>query len=124
MKLRVTFFDVLAGIPGGLLIFMSTIMFGTLLRQTIQYSPWLDLPILAVDALIVGLLAGVSRLRQGLATALVAGAVGAGLLGFLWLAARPGEVTNPLVFGMPGLVVSLLITPLGGWLGMKLRKII
>jgi hypothetical protein len=123
MKLRLTFWDFLAGVPAGLLIFMSTIMFGTLLRQVMQYTPWLDLPILAADALIVGLLAGISRLRQGLATALVAGVTGAGLLGFLWVAARPGEVTNPLVFGIPGIAVSLIITPLGGWLGMKIRKI-
>jgi hypothetical protein len=122
--LRLTFWDILSGLPAGLLIFMSTIMFGTLLRRLGNFPPWLDLPILAADALIVGLLAGISRLRQGLATALVAGVIGAGILGFLWLSARPGEVYNPLVFGIPGILSCLLITPFGGWLGMKLKKLI
>jgi hypothetical protein len=123
MRLRLTFWDILSGLPAGLLIFMSTMTFGTLLRRNGRFAPWLDLPILAADALIVGLLAGISRLRQGLTTSLVAGIFGAGLLGFLWLAAQPGEAYNPLIFGIPGMLLSLLITPLGGWLGMKLRKI-
>ena len=123
MKLRLTFWDILVGLPAGFLIFMSTMMFGTLLRRIIPFAPWLDLLILAADALIVGLLAGITRLRQGLATALMAGIVGAGLLGFLWLSARPGETYNPLVFGLPGMLVSLVFTPLGGWLGMKLMKV-
>jgi hypothetical protein len=123
MRLHLTFWDFLAGLPAGLLIFMSTMTFGTLLRRSASFTPWLDLPLLAIDALSVGLLAGISRLRQGLATALVAGMLSAGLLGFLWLSAHPGETYNPLVFGIPGILLSLLVTPLGGWLGMKLRKI-
>ncbi len=122
MKLRLTFWDIFVGLPAGLLIFMSTMMFGTLLRLVSPFAPWLDLPILAFDAFIVGILTGVTRLRQGLATALIAGIVGAGLLGYLWLSARPGEVYNPLVFGLPGMFLSLLLPPLGSLLGMKLRK--
>jgi hypothetical protein len=123
MKLRLTLWDFLTGLPAGLLIFMSAMMFGTLLRRVTSLAIWFDLPILAACALIVGLLAGISRLRQGLATALVAGIVGAGLLGYLWLSARPGDVYNPLVFGLPGMLVSLVFAPLGGRLGMKLMKV-
>jgi len=73
-------------------------------------------------SLLVGWLAGITRLRQGPATGLSAGLIAAGILAYLWLAARPGDEFNPLVIGPLGMIVTISISPIGGWLGAKLRK--
>lgn len=116
------FWDVGSGLPAGVLIFMATVLFSTLLSARASLPIIVPLLILAAAALITGLLAGISRLRRGPATGLVAGVVAAGLLCYLWLAARPGENFNPLVIGPPGMITTLCLSPLGGWLGARLRK--
>jgi 4-amino-4-deoxy-L-arabinose transferase-like glycosyltransferase len=116
------FWDAITGLPAGVLIFMATVLVSTLfsIRRSLPlYAPLL---ILMAMALVTGLLAGITRLRRGPATGLMAGIVAAAILGYLWLAARPGEDFNPLVIGPIGMIVALGLSPLGGWLGARLRK--
>ena len=120
--LRILFWDVVVGLPAGILIFMDTVLFSTLLSPTAKLPIWAPFVILMAVTLSVGWLAGITRLRQGLATALCAGIVAAGLLGYLWLSARPGDEFNPLVIGPLGMVTTIIFCPAGGWLGAKLRK--
>lgn len=120
--LRPGFWDLAAGLPAGVLIFMSTVLFSTLLGLKASLPVYAPLIILALMSLITGLLAGISRLRRGPATGLMAGIVAAGILGYLWVAARPGEDFNPLVIGLPGMLTALGLAPLGGWLGARIRK--
>lgn len=107
MKLSSTLSDILVGLPAGLLIFMSTMMFSALLRSRGVVSNWLELLILAADAAIVGLLLRLSRKRQSLSTALASGIVGALTILLLWVYSPHNAALNPLVFGLPGMVVSV-----------------
>lgn len=116
------FWDLLVGLPAGLLIFMGTVLFSTLFSVNSQLPTLGPYLILILVTLIVGWLAGLTRLRQGPPTALAAGSVAAALLGYLWLAARPGDEFNPLVIGPLGMATVLFLCPAGGWLGAKLRK--
>ena len=122
MKFQIGLWDVLAGLPAGVLIFMGTVLFSTLFSVKAKMPVFASYAILMTVTLIVGLLAGLTRLRQGPATALVAGLIAAGILGYLWLAARPGDEFNPLVIGPLGMLTVLILCPAGGWLGAKLRK--
>jgi len=101
---------------------MATVLFSTLISLKADPPPFVPYLILVSVTLAVGLLAGVTRLRQGLATAFCAGCVAAGLLAYLWLAARPGDEFNPLVIGPLGIFTALSLCPVGGWLGANLRK--
>jgi hypothetical protein len=122
MKLRVRFWDVFVGLPAGILIFMGTVLFSTLISPKAKPPTWAPFAILLVVTLFIGWLAGMTRLRQGPATALCAGLVAAAILGYLWLAARPGDEFNPFVIGPLGMITALILSPLGGWLGAKMRK--
>ena len=73
-------------------------------------------------SLMVGFLAGITRLRQGPATALSAGIISAGILTYLWFSARPGDEFNRLVVGPIGILTVILLCPIGGTLGAKARK--
>jgi hypothetical protein len=119
---RIRFWDVLIGIPAGVLIFMLTVLFNTLFSSISEISVFVPLLILAIVSLLVGELAGLSRLAQGPATALAAGLFAAGLLGYLWVAARPGDIFNTLVVGPAGMCVTIASCPIGGWLGARLIK--
>ena len=101
---------------------MGTVLFSTLFSPTAKLPVWVPLVILMAVTLFVGWLAGITRLRQGPATALCAGIVAAGLLGYLWLSAHPGDEFNPLVIGPLGMLTTIIFCPVGGWLGAKLRK--
>jgi len=116
LNFRIRLWDVLVGLPAGMLIFMGTVLFSTLIPSFAPYA------ILIIVTLSVGSLAGLTRLRQGPITGLAAGIVAAGILGYLWLAAQPGEEFNPLVIGPLGMLTVLILCPAGGWLGAKLRK--
>jgi len=120
--LRIGFWDGLTGLPAGVLTFMATALFSTLLSSRGPLPLMVPLVVLALAAGLVGLLAGITRLQRGPATGLVAGCVTAVILGYLWSTARPGDEFNPLVIGLPGILVSVVISPLGGWLGARLRK--
>ena len=121
---RFSFWDILTGIPAGLLIFMGTVLLSTLIGS----AGWLAFPIaippiiLGIVSILVGILAGITRLSHGPATALAAAITTAILLGFLWLAARPGDQYNPFVIGPIGMIITFIFSPLGGLMGARLRK--
>ncbi|GEM_PF-1763529 len=107
-KINFTLSDIVVGIPAGLLIFMSTMMFSALLRSQGFVSNWLELLILAADSAIVGWLVRLSRKQQALPTALASGALGALVLLFLWVYSPANSRLNPLLFGLPGMAFSLV----------------
>jgi len=102
----------MVGLPAGLLIFMSTIMFSALLRSRGLASNWLELLLLAVDSAIVGLLVRVSRKNRAMPTALASGVVSAVTILLMWIYSPQNAALNPLLFGLPGMMVCLLFTPL------------
>jgi hypothetical protein len=122
LNFRITVWDVVVGLPAGVLIFMGTVLFNTLLSPTAALPVWAPLIILMAVTLFVGWLAGLTRLRQGPATGLSAGMVAAGILGYLWLSAHPSDEFNPLVIGPLGMFATIIFCPVAGWLGAKLRK--
>lgn len=125
MHLKPTFADLLVGLPAGLLIFMGTALFSTLLGMAtgLDFSgTWTGLMILMLTAFITGLIAGLARKERGPATALVAGLTIALIFMAFWLAARPEDVYNPLLFGLPGMLLAILCCVPGGMLGARLRK--
>ncbi len=111
-KINFTLSDIVVGIPAGLLIFMSAMMFSALLRSRGVASNWLELLILTADSAIVGWLVRLSRKQQALPTALASGAMGALVLLFLWIYSPQNAALNPLLFGLPGIAICLLFTPL------------
>ena len=117
-----TFWDFITGLPAGVLVFMGTVLFSTLYSLNAALPVFLPLVFLTVVCLLVGLLIGITRLRHGPATGLAAGLVSAAILGYLWLAAGPGDIFNPLVIGPLGMLVSLILCPAAGWMGARLRK--
>ena len=112
MKLRISIWDILVGLPAGTLVFMSTMMFGALLRRIPGYPDWLDLLVLAIDAAIVGGLVRLSRASRAVPTALAAGFFAAATLLYLRLSAQSGDTYSAWLFGAPGILLSLLIPPL------------
>jgi hypothetical protein len=122
LAFHITPWDVLTGLPAGVLIFMGTVLFSTLFSRYEIFPDLLPLIVLAVVSTLVGLLAGITRLRHGPATGLSAGLIAAGILFYLWLAVRPGDEFNRLVIGPLGMIVTIIFSPIGGWLGAKLRK--
>ena len=122
--LRITAWDMFTGLPAGALIFMGTVLCSTLLSLYGKLSVSVGPLILVSMSLLVGWLAGITRLRQGLATGFFAGLIAAGILGYLWVAARPGDEFNPLVIGPLGMFITISFSPIGGWLGAKSRKAI
>jgi len=121
-SLRITAWDMLTGLPAGVLIFMGTVLCSGLLSRYGRLPVSAGLFILVGMSLLVGWLAGITRLRQGPSTGLFAGLIAASILGYLWLAARPGDEFNQLVIGPLGMFITISISPIGGWLGAKLRK--
>lgn len=120
MKLKLTFSDFFVGLPAGILIFISTLLFTTLLGRLLaglafSGRDWLALPILACDAFIVGLLARLLRPYHGLGTALAAALIGVLIFLGLRLSAGPGSAYNPVIFGLPGMVVIPVFCLLGAW---------
>ena len=82
---------------------------------------WGGLVILAVTAFITGLIIGLVRRERGPATALAAGELAAVIFLVLRLASARGTY-NPLLFGLPGMVVAILACLPGGQLGVQLQK--
>ncbi|GAB4492882.1 MAG: hypothetical protein Fur0016_13280 [Anaerolineales bacterium] len=113
-KLTSILSDILVGLPSGLLIFMSAMAASALLRQRGIVSKWLELLILAVSAALVGLLLRVSRKERAFSTALTSGLVGALTILLMWIYSPQNAALNPLLFGLPGIAICLLFTPLAG----------
>ena len=120
--LKISFWDILVGFPAGVLIFMATVLFSTLFSVYASLPVFVPLLILVVVAFAVGILSGITRLRQGPATALAAGLIAAGILGYLWLVASPEDQFNALVIGPLGVLIVITICPVGGWLGAKIMR--
>lgn len=123
MKIRIGFWDILVGLPAGILIFMSTLTFGVLLRKIPGYAAWLDLLILAADAAIVGALILISRPYWAIPTALAAGFASGAILLYLRLSSQSGNALSPQLFGLPGILISLIIPPLTAKTALKHRPI-
>ncbi|MRR52750.1 MAG: hypothetical protein EG825_17910, partial [Rhodocyclaceae bacterium] len=110
---KIVFFNILIGIPGGALIFMSTLMFNALLGIVAKPAAWTLLLFLCIDAFIVGLLARWFRPYHGLGAAIASGVVAALMLLYLWLATPP----NPgmaLAVGPLGMAAVVVFSTLGG----------
>jgi len=121
MRIRSIVFDLLVGIPGGLLIFMGMLMFNTLLSLIFRTSPTTMLIILSFTSLVVGMLARLMRPIHGLGTAIAAGITAALLI--LYLRQRsPAGTDMALVFGPAGMLAPLVLSPLGAWLVSKFWK--
>lgn len=116
MTIKITFFDILVGIPAGLLTVMSTILFDAILLRLGIVNPLLSLPVLAFAALLVGMLAALARKAYGRGTALSAGITAALLLLGLRLFSSNETSAQSLLFGLPGALIALIVTPLGGHL--------
>lgn len=119
---QIGFWDIITGLPAGVLIFMGTVLFTTLTSLSATLNKIPPLVILAIVSSTVGFLAGITRLGKGPATALSAGLIASVILAYLWRSARPGDIFDPLVIGVPGIFITAFFCPLGGWLGAKLRK--
>lgn len=121
MKMKIIFFNILIGIPGGALIFMSTLMFNALLGIVARPAAWTLLLFLCMDAFIVGLLARWFRPFHGLGAAIASGVVAAFMLFYLWLA-TPSTPGMALAVGPLGMVAVIAFSILGGWVFPKLKK--
>ena len=121
MKLRAIFYNILVGIPGGLLIFIGMLMFNTILSLLFPTGPWVMLVILCFTSLVVGMLARLMRPFHGFGTAIAAGVVAALIILYLWLSSRAGTDMG-LVFGPAGMLVAIGFSLLGAWLLPRLRK--
>lgn len=121
MKLKITLFNILIGIPGGALIFMSTLMFNALLGILTRPGAWTLLLFLSMDAFIVGLLARWFRPYHGLGAAIASGVVAALMLLYLWLAA-PANADTALAVGPLGMAAVVIFSTLGGWVFPRLKK--
>jgi hypothetical protein len=121
MNLRGIFFNILVGIPGGLLIFMSTLMFNTVVSILIPTGQWALLVILCFTSLVVGILARLMRPFHGFGTAIASGVIAALIILYLWLFTGAGAGMG-LVFGPLGMLVTVGFCLLGAWLIPLLLK--
>ena len=112
----------ITGLPAGVLIFMGTVLLSTVLSQYLRLPEIIPFLILVIMSLMVGALAGITRLTQGPATALSAGIITAGILTYFWVTANLADGFNRLVVGPFGISSVLLFSPIGGWLGARTRK--
>ena len=119
-----SFSDVIVGIPAGFVIFMSLVLLSYFTRDILIDLPlavrlWTALISLGIAASAVGLLAGWIRKDHGPTTAIVAGIVASGILLYLRFNFHSGEEYNPLVYGIPGMIVSVVFSLLSGWLSTR-----
>lgn len=121
MKLKITLFNILIGIPGGALIFMSTLMFNALLGILVKPAAWTLLLFLCIDAFLVGLMARWFRPYHGLGAAIASGVIAALMLLYLWLASKPTPEMS-LAVGPVGMVAAIAFSILGGWVFPRLKK--
>lgn len=122
--LHIRVWDIFTGLPAGMLIFMSCVLFSTIAGKEHPVPEFIPLIILGLVSILVGLLCGITRLRQGPATGLAAGVIAGLILGYLWIAARPGDQFNKLVIGPAGILLTSIFTPIGGWIGARIRKVL
>jgi hypothetical protein len=121
LKLHGIFYDILVGIPGGLLIFMGMLMFNAVLSVIFPTGPWMMLLILCFTSLVVGMLARLTRPFHAFGTASASGIVAALIIFYLQLASKSGAGLE-LVFGPAGMLVTITFSLLGAWIFPRLRK--
>lgn len=121
MTLRGLFYDILVGVPGGLLIIMGMLMFNAVLSIFIPAGQWTMLVILCATSLVVGVLARLMQPFHGFGTAIASGVIAALIILYLWLAATAGTDLG-LVFGPVGMLVTVVFCLLGDWLFPYLRR--
>jgi len=121
MNLRGIFYNILIGIPGGLLIFMGMLMFNAVLNMIIPTSQWAMLGILCFTSLVVGMLARLMRPIHGFGTAIASGVIAALIILYLRLASTSGAGMS-LVFGPAGMLVTVGFSLLGAWIFTVLSK--
>jgi hypothetical protein len=121
MKLHTLLSDILVGIPGGLLIFMGTLMFNAVLGKLFSANAWTVMFILCATSFLVGLMARWMRPIHGLGTAIASGIVAASILLVLWQTSTSNPETA-LAVGPVGMLVTIAFSTLGGWAFPLLRK--
>jgi hypothetical protein len=120
MKLRGLFFNILVGVPGGMLIFMGMLMFNAVWNIFMPTDQWIILFLLCCTSLVVGILARLTRPFHAYGTALASGVIAALIILYLWLATSSGAGMG-LVFGPLGMLISIGFSLLGAWLLLYLR---
>ncbi len=113
--------DIIVGLPAGFLIFMGTILGATIAGISKNDRNGGAFLILITVTLLVGFLAGITRLQHGPATGFFAGLTMAAIIIFLWLNAGSGDQYNPEIIGYSGVLLPPILCPVGGWFGAKLR---
>ncbi len=121
MKLRGLFFNILVGVPGGMLIFMGMLMFNAVWNSFMPTDQWIMLLLLCITSLVVGILARLTRPFHAYGTALASGVVAALVILYLWLATSSGTGMG-LVFGPLGMFISIGFCLLGAWLLLYIRE--
>jgi hypothetical protein len=121
LKLQGLFYNILVGIPGGLLIFMGMLMFNSVLNLLVPTGPWIMLMILCFTSLVVGMLARLMRPFHAYGTALAASILAALIILYLWRTIPPA-VGMELVLGPAGMLVPIVFSMLGAWVVSRSRK--
>jgi hypothetical protein len=121
MKLRSIFYNILTGIPGGLLIIMSMLMFSAILGKLFFTGSWLMLVLLCLTSFITGLLARLLQPFHGVGTAFTSGGMAALLILFLRLSFLPAPVPET-ISELPGMVATITFSLLGAWCLPHLHK--
>lgn len=121
-RVRFGLWDILTGLPAGALIFMGTVLLSTLSDTSLGHLSYVPVLFLGIISLMVGILAGITRLSHGPATALCAGFICAGILLYLSASAQPEDIFNHYVFGPIGMFTTILISTFGGWIGARSRR--
>ena len=120
-KTETWFSNGVIGIPGGLLIFMGTLMFNSVLSLVIKSQPWEMLTLLCVTSLVVGMIARWFRPIHGLGAAFASGFVASATILLLRLTSH-SELGDDLVFSTWGMLAPVLFATLGGWWQPHLHK--
>jgi membrane protease YdiL (CAAX protease family) len=114
---------ILTGVGAGIAILAGTFLVLTPLLSVARVlsepaRPWLAVGLLGAVAFLVGLGLGWWRARPGTAAAIVAGLTAALLLFVSRLLLRSADQSfNELFFGWPGMLVAIILAPLGARLG-------
>jgi membrane protease YdiL (CAAX protease family) len=116
------------GTSAGVAVHAAAILAVGVFRAWLEALPlgprlWVVLGQLAAAALLVGAVLGFGRPRRAVLEPATAGTCAALILLAFRLRLAPGETFNPLVFGWPGMVLVAGLTPLGGWLGARFKRL-
>jgi membrane protease YdiL (CAAX protease family) len=114
---------VTAGLAGGvgIVIAMSTLggPLASIEPLAPDLTPWIALGLLGVVSFVAGLAVAAWKERAGLVAATVAGPTGAVLLFSIRTFLLTGRPYNPLVFGWPGYLMTIVLAGLGGIVGSR-----